>query len=134
MNNVILIGRLTKTPEVNKTTNGKSYCQFTLAVNRTYKNADGTYGTDFINCITWGATADNLARYQAKGSQLAVEGSIEVGSYTNKDGTNIRTTTVNVSKVHFLAKVEAPKEVKEKTPKDFDNTPNETFGDDILPF
>lgn len=106
MNITVLIGRLVRDPEVALTANGKSYCKFTLAVNRPYKGPNERAQADFINCVAWGATADNLAKYMTKGSQVAVEGSIRTGSYDDKSGRKVYTTDVVVAKIEFLSKVE----------------------------
>ena len=95
MNNIILIGRLTKDPELKYTNNGKGNTRFTLAVQR---NKDET---DFINCVAWEKTAENIAEYFKKGSQIAVQGAIRTGNY-EKDGRTIYTTDVWVYKFDFI--------------------------------
>lgn len=95
MNNIVLIGRITKYPELKYTNNGKGNTRFTLAVPR---NKDET---DFINCVAWEKTAENIAEYFKKGSQIAVQGSIRTGSY-EKDGRTIYTTDVWVYKFDFV--------------------------------
>ena len=95
MNNIILIGRITKDPELKYTNNGKGNVRFTLAVPRNKDEAD------FINCVAWEKTAENIAEYFKKGSQIAVQGSIRTGSY-EKDGRTIYTTDVWVYKFDFL--------------------------------
>lgn len=96
MNKVILIGRLTRDPELRYTQAGKAVAGFTLAVNK-FKE-----GADFINCSAWGAVAENLAKYQGKGSQIAVHGRIETGSYNNKEGNKVYTTTVVAEGIEYL--------------------------------
>ena len=100
MNKVILMGRLTKDPELGNTPNQKTYAKFTLAVNRRFKDSSGNYPTDFISCTAWGNTADFAAKYFVKGSMAAVVGSIQTGSY-EKDGKKIYTTEVNVGEIYF---------------------------------
>lgn len=95
MNTVNLIGRLTKDPELKYTSNGKGNTRFTLAVQR---NKDET---DFINCVAWEKTAENIAEYFKKGSQIAVQGAIRTGNY-EKDGRTIYTTDVWVYKFDFI--------------------------------
>lgn len=95
MNTVNLIGRLTKDPELKYTSNGKGNTRFTLAVQRNKEE------TDFINCVAWEKTAENIAEYFKKGSQIAVQGSIRTGSY-EKDGRTIYTTDVWVYKFNFI--------------------------------
>lgn len=95
MNSIVLIGRITKGPELKYTNNGKGNTRFTLAVQR---NKDET---DFINCVAWEKTAENIAEYFKKGSQIAVQGAIRTGSY-EKDGRTIYTTDVWVYKFDFV--------------------------------
>lgn len=104
MNHVALIGRLTADPELKRTANGNSACNFTLAVNR-YKKVEGQPDADFIRCKAFGKTAENLCRYMHKGSQMAVTGSIQTGSY-EKDGQKHYTTDILVGSVEFLEKKE----------------------------
>lgn len=77
MNTVAEIGRLTKDVELKKTPNGKTYGRFTLAVNRRYKNSNGTYDADYFNCVVWGLTAENLAKFTKKGSLIGVSGTLQ---------------------------------------------------------
>ena len=104
MNHVDLIGRLTADPELKRTANGNSACNFTLAVNR-YKKVEGQPDADFIRCKAFGKTAENLCRYQHKGSLIAVTGSVQTGSY-EKDGQRHYTTDILVGSVEFLEKKE----------------------------
>ena len=99
MNSVILMGRLTTNPELKTTNSGLSYCRFTVAVDRYSKGEDKK--TDFINCVAWRQTAEFIERYFSKGKMIAVQGSIQTGSYTNKDGAKVYTTDVLVDKAHF---------------------------------
>ena len=118
MNKVILIGRLTKDPTLEYTSTSIAYCNFVLAVNRPFGNNEA----DFIGCVAWRKTAENLVKYMRKGSQIAVEGSIQTSSYTAKDGGTKYVTKVNVEKVEFLSsnKNDAP---TERTPQDFMSPP-----------
>ena len=104
MNHVDLIGRLTADPELKRTANGNSACNFTLAVNR-YKKVEGQPDADFIRCKAFGKTADNLCHYMHKGGRIAVTGSIQTGSY-EKDGQKHYTTDILVGSVEFLEKKE----------------------------
>lgn len=99
MNNVILMGRLTADPELRTTNNGLNYCRFTVAVDRYSKGEEKK--TDFINCVAWRQTAEFIERYFSKGKMIAVQGSIQTGSFTNKDGAKVYTTDVLVDKAHF---------------------------------
>lgn len=100
INNVVLIGRLTKDVELRKTQNGKSVTSFTLAVNRTGAQ-DGQQDCDYINCIAWGKTADIMAQYLNKGSLIGIEGRIQTRTY-QKDNRNVYVTEVLVNTLHFL--------------------------------
>ena len=103
MNKAILVGRLTKDPELKMTENTKrEVCQFTIAVNRPYTNEDGERKADFINCVVWDKQAENLVKYQKKGNQVAVEGRIQTRNYDDKDGKKIYVTEIFVSNVTFL--------------------------------
>ena len=102
MNKVILIGRLTRDPELRTTPTGRNVCQFSIAVNRTYTNASGEREADFINCVVWDKQAENLAKYQKKGNQIAVEGRIQTRNYDDKDGKRVYVTEVLVTNVSFL--------------------------------
>lgn len=102
INNVVLIGRLTKDVELRQTNNNNQMVSFTLAVNRPFKGQDGTQQTDFINCKAFNKTAQNIARYCGRGSLVAVHGSIQTGSYPKKDGTTAYTTDVMVNQIAFL--------------------------------
>lgn len=95
MNNVNLIGRLTKDIEVKTTNNGKDYCRFNLAVQR---NKDETY---FINCVAWNNTAQMMYNYLEKGRKIAVEGMLANNKYTDKSGNQRVDTYVLVNKVYF---------------------------------
>ena len=97
MNNVQLIGNLTKDIELRKTQNGKSVVNFTLAVARTFNREE----TDFIQCQAWGKTADILHQYCHKGSKIGLSGSIETGSY-DKNGQRVYTTTVIANNIELL--------------------------------
>lgn len=101
MNSVHIIGRLTKDPEVKQAAGGTSMCRFTVAVNRP-KKQEGKPDADFINCTTFGKTAENLGRYQHKGMMIAVTGRIQTGSYTNQQGQKIFTTDVYAENVEYL--------------------------------
>lgn len=110
MNNVTLLGRLTKDPELRYTQNGTATCRFTLVIDRGLSRdkkaeaqASGQPTVDFIPCQAWGKTAELIANYLGKGRQVGLEGSIRTGSYTNKDGQKVYTTDVNVYKIHFIS-------------------------------
>lgn len=104
MNKVILMGRLTRTPEIRYSNgeNSTAVARFSLAVDRRFKR-DGSneQSADFISCVAFGKTAEFLERYVNKGTKLVVEGRIQTGSYTNKDGNKVYTTDVVVEQCEF---------------------------------
>lgn len=102
MNQIILTGRLTRDPELRYTANDKAVVNFTIAVDRG-KNANGEKETDFPRCKVYGAQAENLCRYCSKGSLIGVEGKIETGQYTNREGQTIYTTEVFTTRIEYLA-------------------------------
>lgn len=104
MNNVSLIGRLTKDVEVRHTQAGKVVGSFTLAVKRNFKNANGEYESDFINCVMWSDRVEHLVRYTQKGSLLGVEGRLQVRTYDNQQGNRVWVTEVIVSNFDLLEK------------------------------
>ncbi len=102
MNKAILIGRLTRDPELRTTPTGRNVCQFSVAVNRTYTNANGEREADFINCVVWDKQAENLVKYQKKGNQIAVEGRIQTRNYDDNNGKKVYVTEVLASNISFL--------------------------------
>lgn len=99
MNKVVLLGRLTKDPELRYAQgNGTAVCKFTLAVARPFKKDE----TDFINCVSFGKAAETINQYMTKGRQLAVTGSIRTGSYDAQDGTKRHTTDIAVDEFEFI--------------------------------
>lgn len=102
MNKVILIGRLTKDPELRRTPTDVPVVQFVLAVNRTFQSANGERQADFINCIAWRNQAENLARYIKKGGLVAVDGSIQTRSYDDQNGVRRYVTEVICNQINFL--------------------------------
>ena len=102
MNYSILTGRLTKEVEISYLQDGKAKAVFTLAVNRPFTNAQGEREADFIRCVAWGKTAENVANYTKKGSKMGVQGRIQTGSYENQQGQKVFTTDIVVNEVEFL--------------------------------
>ena len=101
MNKVILMGRLTKDIEMRQTPNGVSLVRFSIAVTRRFKNSNGEYDADFINCIAWRKTGEFIARYFQKGSMIAVVGSIQTRSWDGNDGKKQYATEVIVDEAYF---------------------------------
>lgn len=102
INNVVLVGRLTKDPELKYTQSGIAVTRFTLAVNRTFTNQQGQREADFINCITWRKQAENTANFLNKGSLAGIEGRIQTSNFEGKDGNRIFMTEILVDRVQFL--------------------------------
>lgn len=102
LNKVILIGNLTRDPELTQTPSGISVCKFTLAVNRNYTNANGERDADFINIVAWRGLAENCGKYLVKGKKVALSGQIQTRSYDDKDGNKRYATEVIADDVEFL--------------------------------
>lgn len=94
INNVTLVGRLTKNIEVKHTNNEKTYANFTIAVNRQYTNQSGEREADFVSCVIWNKAAENLAKFTGKGSLIGIEGRIQTRSYDNSQQQRVYVTEV----------------------------------------
>jgi single-strand DNA-binding protein len=102
MNRVVLVGRLTKDPELKYTPNGVPVATFTLAVNRTFTNQQGEREADFINCVVWRRPAENVANFLKKGSLAGVDGRIQTRNFEGQDGRRVFMTEVVAESVQFL--------------------------------
>ena len=103
MNNATLVGRLAAQPELKYTsTSNIAVCSFRIAVNRKFKNADGKYDVDFIDCVAWKGTAEYLSQYAKKGTLIAVIGNIQVRSYKTADGVNRKVVEVVADQIQVL--------------------------------
>ncbi len=120
MNRVCLVGRLTAKPELRYTGSNIPYTRFSLAVNRTFNNAQGEREADFINIVVWRKQAENVANYLDKGSQVSIEGRIQTGSFTDKDGNRRYTTDVVADSVQFL---DSRRNNNNSTPYDYQDAP-----------
>lgn len=138
MNNVNLIGRLTKTPELKQTASNTSVLTGTLAVNRTFKNQNGEHEADFINIVAWRQTAEIIAQYCGKGSQIGVTGRIQTRNYENQQGQRVYVTEVVAEHVDLLGSKndsQQPQQnsfAREESP--FGNSNPRDISDDDLPF
>ena len=103
MNKVLLVGRLTRDPEMRTTGTGMVVTRFSVAVNQNFTNKNGERGVDFINCSAFSKAAENIAKYCKKGSLVSVEGSIRTSSYDGQDGQKKYSTEVACSQVNFLS-------------------------------
>lgn len=106
MNKVIILGRLTKDPEVRYTQMGKVVASFTLAVNRPFKGQDGQQEADFIPVVLWGKTAETVGNYVHKGQRLIVEGRLQIRSYEANDGSKRWVSEVIGNSIEFIEKRE----------------------------
>lgn len=102
INNVTVVGRLTREVDLRYTSNGTAYASFTLATDRDFKNQNGERETDFINCVMWRKPAENLANYTKKGSLIGVSGRIQTRNYENEQGQRVYVTEVLAEKFSFL--------------------------------
>lgn len=143
MNKVVLVGRLTKDPELRFAAgSGSAVCRFTVAVNRQFKKDE----TDFIGCVAFGKTAEIIAQYLTKGREIAVSGSIRTGSYDAQDGTKRYTTDVAVDSFDFIGSNSGAARSNDSfnnnnnngnsgysAPSNDDRFGGESFNDDITP-
>ena len=102
MNKVELVGRLTKEPELKLTQNQTQFCNFTLACDRPFKNANGQREADFINCVAWRETANFVQKYFHKGNRIGVTGAIQTRSYDDNDGVRHFVTEVVIDGAEFV--------------------------------
>jgi len=102
LNQVVIVGRLVNDPELRETEEGKKVTNITLAVPRNYKNADGEYDTDFIDCTLWTGVAENTSEYCKKGDLLGIKGRIQTSKYEKDEETKFRTDII-AEKVTFLS-------------------------------
>ena len=108
MNRVVLIGRLTKDPDLKYSESNLPVLRFTIAVNRTFTDQNGQKQADFINCVAFRKQAENMARFLGRGSQIAVEGRIQTRNYQGKDGNTVYVTEVVAESVQFLESKNSP--------------------------
>ena len=112
LNQVVLVGRIVKTPELRVTESGKKTTTVTLAVPRNYKNGEGEYETDYLDCTLWTNVAENTTEYCQTGDMVGVKGRIQSRTITTEDGSKRRKTEIVAEKVTFLA--QSPKNKEEK--------------------
>ena len=101
INSTVLVGRLTRDPELKYTGNNVAVASFSLAVNRNFKDANGERETDFINCIAFGKSGEFAEKYFHRGLRVLISGRIQTGSYTNRDGQKVYTTDIVVEEIEF---------------------------------
>lgn len=103
LNQVVLVGRLTKEVELKEMEGGKKLAYVTIACQRSYKNQDGKFETDFIECVLWNGIAENTVEYCHKGDIIGIKGRIQTGNYEKEDGTKVYKIEVVAEKVTFLS-------------------------------
>ncbi|WP_285123098.1 single-stranded DNA-binding protein [Lactococcus petauri] len=137
INNVVLVGRIVRDPELRFTPQNTAVATFTLAVNRRFKNAKGEREADFINCVIWRQSAENLANWAKKGTLIGVTGSIQVRNYENKEGQRVYVTEVLADNFQMLEsnqnKTESEQAKAKQDTDPFSGSPME-ISDDDLPF
>ena len=149
LNKIFIMGRLTRDPELRRTQNGTAVTSFTLAVDRDFKNADGTKDTDFIDVVAWRNTAEFVSKYFSKGRMAVVSGRLQIRNWEYKDGNKRKTAEIVAESVYFgdskrdgqNAFAAAPsssefKPLPSTTPVPFSSPdmPQMEIGDDDLPF
>lgn len=126
INRVVLVGRLTKEPELRTTPSGSKVCQYTLAVNRNRK-ADGQPEADFINCVSWNKTAELMNQYLSKGALIGIEGRIQTRSYDNQQGQKVYVTEVLCDSVQFLEPRRSVEEQNQQSQPNTYETQNQAY-------
>ena len=142
INNVTLVGRLTKDVELKYTPENQAVAQFTLAVNRTFKNANGERETDFINCVIWRQSAENFAKLAKKGNLIGITGRIQTRSYENQQGQRVYITEVIAENFQMLESRSQQQgqqqgqatQQQAKQPDPFAGGVTTSLDDDSLPF
>jgi single-strand DNA-binding protein len=156
MNKIMLVGRLVRDPEVRSMSNGSQAANFTVAVNRNFKNKEGNYDADFLPCVAFRSQADFISKYFKKGSLIGIEGRVQTRNYDAQDGTKRYVTEVVVENIEFVggkndsssssdnsAYVDAPSEAPIDTMPEYDipaSDPYENYdkevslSDNDLPF
>ncbi len=130
MNKVMLIGRLTRDPELRYTPSNIATVSFSLAVNRQFTNQSGVRETDFINVIVWRKQAENVKKYVTKGSLVAVEGRIQTRTYDDKDGKKVYVTEIVADSVQFLEPKGQRSMESNNNYQPMDNVPTTDVGDE----
>ncbi|MBQ4049721.1 MAG: single-stranded DNA-binding protein [Clostridia bacterium] len=131
MNKCILIGNLTRDPELTTTASGVSLCRFSIAVNRAYANQNGEREADFFNIVTWRGLAENCSKYLSKGRKVAIVGNIQNRSYEDKDGNKRFSTDIVAEDVEFLTAMGSSDGERPSASKKVDMAP---VDNDDLPF
>lgn len=130
MNKTILIGNLTRDPELSATPSGVSVCKMSIAVNRNFTNANGERETDFFNIVAWRGLADNCAKFLSKGKKIAVVGSIQNRSYETENGKKY-ITEIMADEIEFLSPVNEGKQQSKPAGQNGKRPPLQPLADDF---
>ena len=138
LNRAVLIGRMTKDPELRRTGNGKAVATFNLAVNRNFKTGDGQEA-DFPSVVCWGKVAENTAQYCSKGSLVSVDGRLQTRIYENNNGDRVFVTEVVADSVQFLDTkrsntAQAPQQKQEASQPTYDDSAIKEFNESDIQF
>lgn len=125
MNKVNLIGRITANPELKHNSSDVAYTRFTLAVNRSFTNAEGKREADFISCLAWRKTAELIATHFKKGSEFGISGRIQTGSYEKENGDRVYTTDIVVEEITFVGSKKDERPEPEETGPSVNATPED---------
>lgn len=134
INRTVLTGRLTRDPELKSTSSGISVTQFTLAVNRQYTNQDGSRSADFISCVAWRKTAENINKFFKKGSLIGIDGRLQSRSYDDKNGYKVYVTEVVVDNFSFLTSKNDKQRGSQAAQDPFAAGDEVTISEDDIPF
>lgn len=133
INRVVLVGRLTRDPELRYTTNGAAVASFTLAVNRQFTNSQGEREADFINCVIWKKAAENFTNFTHKGSLVGLDGRIQTRNYENKQGNRVYVTEVVVDNFSLLESRGDRKPTDDQQKQNANQTNSDPFADNSKP-
>ncbi|HEL1654617.1 TPA: single-stranded DNA-binding protein [Streptococcus suis] len=131
INNVVLVGRMTRDAELRYTPSNQAFATFTLAVNRNFKNQDGEREADFVNCVIWRQQAENLANWAKKGALIGITGRIQTRSYDNQQGQRVYVTEVVAESFQLL---ESRRQQSNSQDGSFGNSNPMDIQDEDLPF
>lgn len=128
-NGVHIMGRITRDLELRYTQSGTAVCQFCVAVTRSFKDANGEYQSDFIDCVAWRNSAEFITKYFSKGAMIALDGELQTRNYTDKDGNKRKATELLVSSAAFTGEKREAAAKPAPTEDDYSS-----ISDDDLPF
>ena len=132
MNQVGLVGRVTKDPVLRQLSDNKNHTSFVIAINRNFRNNQGSIDADFVLCSAWGKLAERINQYCGKGSLIGVNGRLQSRSYTNRDNQKVYTTEVVVEDVRFYA-LKTPEELLISAMDDKNSAPSSSEQEDAIP-